>query len=69
MTNAPQTPQSASKKRFEDLPPTAQRALKEADARRSAAETETLATEHKGRKGPEPTRYGDWEKSGVCVDF
>lgn len=22
-----------------------------------------------GRKGPEPTRYGDWEKGGKCVDF
>ena len=22
-----------------------------------------------GRKGPEPTRYGDWEKKGKCVDF
>lgn len=22
-----------------------------------------------GREGPEPTRYGDWEKNGRCVDF
>jgi hypothetical protein len=22
-----------------------------------------------GVKGPEPTRYGDWEKNGRCVDF
>lgn len=22
-----------------------------------------------GRKGPEPTRYGDWEKKGRCIDF
>ena len=22
-----------------------------------------------GRKGPEPTRYGDWEKAGRCIDF
>ena len=22
-----------------------------------------------GRKGPEPTRYGDWEKGGRCIDF
>ena len=22
-----------------------------------------------GRKGPDPTRYGDWEKDGRCVDF
>jgi len=22
-----------------------------------------------GRGGPEPTRYGDWEKNGRCIDF
>ena len=22
-----------------------------------------------GRKGPDPTRYGDWEKAGRCIDF
>lgn len=22
-----------------------------------------------GRPGPEPTRYGDWEKDGRCIDF
>lgn len=22
-----------------------------------------------GRSGPEPTRYGDWEKNGRCIDF
>ena len=22
-----------------------------------------------GQKGPEPTRYGDWEKNGRCTDF
>lgn len=26
-------------------------------------------TEVGGREGPEPTRYGDWEKSGRCIDF
>ena len=25
--------------------------------------------EHGGRVGPEPTRYGDWEKNGRCIDF
>jgi hypothetical protein len=25
--------------------------------------------ERGGRKGPEPTRYGDWELNGKCVDF
>lgn len=27
------------------------------------------AIEHGGRPGPEPTRYGDWEKNGRCIDF
>ena len=27
------------------------------------------ALEVGGRKGPEPTRYGDWEKNGRCTDF
>lgn len=25
--------------------------------------------EHGGPKGPEPTRYGDWERKGRCIDF
>ncbi|HEX6094369.1 MAG TPA: DUF1674 domain-containing protein [Dongiaceae bacterium] len=25
--------------------------------------------EHGGPKGPEPTRYGDWEKNGRCIDY
>ena len=28
-----------------------------------------LAQEVGGRDGPDPTRYGDWEKNGRCVDF
>jgi hypothetical protein len=27
------------------------------------------APETGGRGGPDPTRYGDWEKNGRCVDF
>ena len=27
------------------------------------------AEEFGGRKGPDPTRFGDWEKNGRCVDF
>ncbi len=30
---------------------------------------EKNAEEIGGPKGPEPTRYGDWEKKGRCVDF
>ena len=29
----------------------------------------STAVEHGGRNGPDPTRYGDWEKNGRCIDF
>jgi len=32
-------------------------------------ETPRPAVEIGGRKGPDPTRYGDWEKNGRCIDF
>jgi hypothetical protein len=51
------------------LPQAAQRALEEADARRAAATGPTLPTELGGRKGPEPVRFGDWEKKGIAIDF
>lgn len=53
----------------QDLPPAAQRALAEAEARRKKAEELALAPELGGRDGPEPVRYGDWEKKGIAVDF
>jgi hypothetical protein len=46
----------------------ARRALQEAAARRAAAQTEAPA-EQGGPSGPEPTRYGDWERKGLAVDF
>ncbi|WP_375254216.1 DUF1674 domain-containing protein [Yoonia sp.] len=52
-----------------DLPPAAKRALAEADARRKTAEAEALPTELGGRDGPEPVRFGDWEKKGIAIDF
>ena len=47
----------------------AERALAEADARHQAAEKPPLPKEVGRRKGPEPTRYGDWEKKGIVSDF
>jgi hypothetical protein len=49
--------------------PAAQRALAEAEARRKAADTRPMAKEFQGPKGPEPTRYGDWENKGIASDF
>jgi len=51
------------------LPPEAQRALAEAEERRKKAEPVDLPTELGGRNGPEPVRYGDWEKKGLAIDF
>ncbi len=51
------------------LPPAAQRALEEADARRKKSKDASLPKELGGRDGPEPVRYGDWEKKGIAIDF
>lgn len=53
------------------LTPEAERALREAEERRAAREAEEAAApkEYKGRKGPEPVRYGDWEVKGIASDF
>ena len=51
------------------LPPAAQRALAEAEERRRKAKPLDMPRELGGRGGPEPTRYGDWEKAGRCIDF
>jgi hypothetical protein len=47
----------------------ARRALMEAAERRKSVEEAAMAEEHGGPRGPEPTRYGDWEKKGLAVDF
>ena len=51
------------------LTPEAQRALAEAEERRAAAAAEEKAKEVGGPSGPEPTRYGDWERKGIASDF
>jgi hypothetical protein len=54
----------------EPLTPEAQRALAEAEARRAAAaNAPPMPKEFGGPKGPEPTRYGDWENKGIASDF
>ncbi|MES2432266.1 MAG: DUF1674 domain-containing protein [Pseudomonadota bacterium] len=52
-----------------ELPAAAQRALAEAEARRRLADLVERPVELGGRKGPEPVRYGDWEKKGIAIDF
>ena len=51
------------------LTPAARRALEEAAVRRAAEAPAPVAPETNGPKGPEPTRYGDWERKGLAVDF
>ena len=54
------------------LTPAAQRALAEAAERRAQAAkaaAEERPRELQGPKGPEPTRYGDWERKGIASDF
>lgn len=51
------------------LAPAAARALAEAEARRRERSPPVLPPERGGPKGPEPTRYGDWELGGRAVDF
>jgi hypothetical protein len=51
------------------LPPAAKRALEEAAARRAATPPAHRPKELQGPKGPEPTRYGDWETKGITSDF
>jgi hypothetical protein len=60
MQNDPQgvgRPASAAVPAPENPPPT------------TASESVALPPEIGGPQGPEPTRYGDWEKNGRCIDF
>lgn len=49
----------------------AKRALSEAEQRRAEIDRKTgeMPKEISGRDGPEPVRYGDWEKKGIASDF
>ncbi|MGP9789882.1 DUF1674 domain-containing protein [Roseinatronobacter sp. NSM] len=67
-TNTPADPETEAARRA-TLPPAAQRALAEAEARKAAMPDPERPRELGGRKGPEPVRYGDWEKKGIAVDF
>jgi hypothetical protein len=51
------------------LPDAAKRALAEAAERRARVQPAPLPPEEGGPAGPEPTRYGDWERGGRAVDF
>lgn len=42
---------------------------KAAPGKGGAAEASSPTAEKSRRKKPDPTRYGDWEKNGRCIDF
>jgi hypothetical protein len=64
-----QAPSQAPDRR--PLPPAAERALAEAEARRAARERDAAKApkERTGPAGLDPTRYGDWEINGIASDF
>jgi hypothetical protein len=68
MTDETSNPQARD---ISHLPEAAQRALAEAEERRIKRDAELAAMplELGGREGPEPVRYGDYEKKGIAVDF
>jgi len=67
----PDDPKLSATSPRKELTPAAQRALAEAEARRKAAADNATPRpkEFQGPKGPEPTRYGDWENKGIASDF
>ena len=70
--SAPPAPAAAEQRATpKRLTPEAQRALAEAAARRGEidARIKNQPKEVGGRDGPDPVRYGDWEKNGIASDF
>jgi hypothetical protein len=70
-TAAPETPEAPGTPESKPLSPEALRALAEAEERRrqrDAAANEP-PVEKGGQAGPDPVRYGDWEKGGIVSDF
>lgn len=62
VTQPPKSPQDRIKA-------AAKRALAEAEDRRKVEKDHEMTLELGGRDGPEPTRFGDWEKKGITSDF
>lgn len=68
---APQAAEPAPEPPRRKLTPEAERALAEAAERRRKrdAEAREIPVEKGGQAGPDPVRYGDWEKGGIISDF
>jgi hypothetical protein len=70
MNDNPSLPTTAAPER-KPLSEAAKRALAEAEARRTqaVAKPAPAVKETGGPQGPEPTRFGDWERKGIASDF
>lgn len=64
-----ENPQATERERARRVAEAAKRALEEAAARQKNERTVAPAQEIDGPSGPEPTRYGDWERAGRTYDF
>jgi hypothetical protein len=71
MPEKPEVKSAGSSTPRRTLTPAAARALAEAEERRKARASDNAESEKEtgGRDGPEPVRYGDWEKDGLTSDF
>jgi hypothetical protein len=69
MTESPIHPPVVEPAPEKPLSEAAKRALAEAADRRAQAEAAQRPSEDGGPAGPEPTRFGDWERKGIAVDF
>lgn len=71
VTQAAEPEAAATAPEPKKLTPAAERALKEAEARRKAYLEREAAVPRElgGRGGKEPVRYGDWEIKGIAADF
>ena len=61
-------PMDDSQKKPVERPVVAAETVEKPDAPQKPKPKE-FAKEFGGPAGPEPTRYGDWERKGICVDF
>lgn len=59
----------SKKSKSDSMPEVSTPALAPGKAQTRKAGAKKRPVEIGGRDGPDPTRYGDWEKNGRCIDF
>ena len=63
------TTENKSPSKAETAPAPGPATVKKDDAAKPSSKRKEPAKEVGGRDGPDPTRFGDWEKNGRCIDF